>query len=822
MTVDAGSDRAAGRGWRARSAARSRWSPAARSRRRPRCSRRGRCRSPASTAASGATPTAPCTCTRRRRTTTLDRLRNLFAALRVAPPRAAARGQGRQRSRCTTAAAPGLAIARPPHAAPPRGATSRAYRGTVERRQAAGRAAARRPRQGDRAIARLHAASRRSRTAARCSSATTSATSTAFAVGGQRSADWREGGTRSHPRPLPAPRRRRRARRGSTRCRRSKRPRRDARACATPRSRADRQRTHRPPGRAEAAPSSGAASRASTATRCSARCSTSAARDDARGLFAIDLVDCVARRAGVRAQHRGAVDAPDRPAPAARSRSSTACRASVQHGRMFHADDARAARAARRGTSAHRSCGCARRPRTGALRPRDHRRQPPHPLRRRRTSRCASRPTRSLTAICEERPFLLEDTLHAAARPRRAARRGIGRRSAAASSTRRSRSGASGCAGSAIPFEWQAAVIRAAITLKLNAFDDTGAIVAAMTTSIPEAPARGRNWDYRYCWLRDGYFVVDALNRLGATATMEALPAATSRRSRPHAGESALQPVYRDQRRCARSTSAIVDVAAGLSRHGAGARRQRRLPAGPARRLRRRDARRDARVLRRAARARAATRRCSSGSSRSAQRALALHDQPDAGLWELRGSAARAHVLERHVLGRVRPPGADRRAAGTPRRARSTGAPTPQRIRAVRATRAAGTTRAATFVADRRRRRARREPAAARRARISCAADDPRFAATVDAIERELKRGDFVFRYVEQDDFGAPDERVRRVHVLVRQRARGASAAATRRARCSSSCSRCRNRARPARRARRPGDAASRGATSCRPTAWSG
>ncbi|MCE7878356.1 MAG: glycoside hydrolase family 15 protein, partial [Betaproteobacteria bacterium PRO3] len=69
----------------------------------------------------------------------------------------------------------------------------------------------------------------------------------------------------------------------------------------------------------------------------------------------------------------------------------------------------------------------------------------------------------------------------------------------------------------AIPYEWQADVIRAAITLKLNADEDTGAIVAAMTTSIPESPHAQRNWDYRYCWLRDGYFVVDALNRLGAT-----------------------------------------------------------------------------------------------------------------------------------------------------------------------------------------------------------------------------------------------------------------------------------------------------------------
>ena len=50
----------------------------------------------------------------------------------------------------------------------------------------------------------------------------------------------------------------------------------------------------------------------------------------------------------------------------------------------------------------------------------------------------------------------------------------------------------------AIPFEWQDVVIRAAITLKLNAFDDTGAIIAAVTTSIPESPYSGRNWDYRY------------------------------------------------------------------------------------------------------------------------------------------------------------------------------------------------------------------------------------------------------------------------------------------------------------------------------------
>ncbi len=73
----------------------------------------------------------------------------------------------------------------------------------------------------------------------------------------------------------------------------------------------------------------------------------------------------------------------------------------------------------------------------------------------------------------------------------------------------------------ALPFEWQEAVIRAAITLKLCEFEETGAIVAAMTTSVPEAPGSERNWDYRYCWLRDAFFVVRALNSLAEVETME-------------------------------------------------------------------------------------------------------------------------------------------------------------------------------------------------------------------------------------------------------------------------------------------------------------
>jgi len=72
-----------------------------------------------------------------------------------------------------------------------------------------------------------------------------------------------------------------------------------------------------------------------------------------------------------------------------------------------------------------------------------------------------------------------------------------------------------------IPFDWQAAVIRAAITLKLCSFEDTGAVLAALTTSVPEAAGTPRTWDYRFSWLRDSFFTVNALNRLSATRTME-------------------------------------------------------------------------------------------------------------------------------------------------------------------------------------------------------------------------------------------------------------------------------------------------------------
>jgi GH15 family glucan-1,4-alpha-glucosidase len=66
-----------------------------------------------------------------------------------------------------------------------------------------------------------------------------------------------------------------------------------------------------------------------------------------------------------------------------------------------------------------------------------------------------------------------------------------------------------------VPPYYQKEVIRSALALKLHCYEDTGAIVAAMTTSIPEAPGSGRTWDYRYCWLRDAYYALDALGSLG-------------------------------------------------------------------------------------------------------------------------------------------------------------------------------------------------------------------------------------------------------------------------------------------------------------------
>lgn len=73
----------------------------------------------------------------------------------------------------------------------------------------------------------------------------------------------------------------------------------------------------------------------------------------------------------------------------------------------------------------------------------------------------------------------------------------------------------------ATPPDWQDAVVRAAITLQLCVYEETGGVVAALTTSIPEHDNCERNWDYRYCWIRDAYFTINALSRCASNGALE-------------------------------------------------------------------------------------------------------------------------------------------------------------------------------------------------------------------------------------------------------------------------------------------------------------
>ena len=218
-----------------------------------------------------------------------------------------------------------------------------------------------------------------------------------------------------------------------------------------------------------------------------------------------------------------------------------------------------------------------------------------------------------------------------------------------------------------ISYDWQEAIIRAAITLKLSNFDETGGIIAAHTTSIPEAPSSGRTWDYRYCWLRDAYFVVQALNRIGATRTMEEFISFTlSIASKP---DQELRPLYSvvpttDDRGADRAGPCR------LSRRRPGAHRQCRGRPGAERHLWQRHSRRHADVLRPPAAAAGRRRPVSSAriarqprgqkGVRARRRHLGISRAP-----------ARPHPFGGDVLGRL-PAARGDRGAARPRRARQT------------------------------------------------------------------------------------------------------------------------------------------------------
>ena len=186
-----------------------------------------------------------------------------------------------------------------------------------------------------------------------------------------------------------------------------------------------------------------------------------------------------------------------------------------------------------------------------------------------------------------------------------------------------------------IPFEWQDEVIRAAITLKLCTFEDTGAVLAALTTSIPEAHGSGRNWDYRYCWLRDSFFTVQALNRLGATRTMMEFLRYLFNLVAERDSDAPLQPVYGISGQAELEERQIESLAGyrgmGPVRIGNDAYRQQQHDVYGATVLAATQSFFDRRMVERA-REQDVVRLEALGA-----KAAALFDQPDAGPWEYRG-----------------------------------------------------------------------------------------------------------------------------------------------------------------------------------------
>ena len=92
---------------------------------------------------------------------------------------------------------------------------------------------------------------------------------------------------------------------------------------------------------------------------------------------------------------------------------------------------------------------------------------------------------------------------------------------------------------------WREMVYRSALVLKLLTFEPTGAIVAAPTCSLPESLGEGRNWDYRYTWIRDAAFTLYGLLRIGFTGEASRFMHWLEERCHELTEEGSLQTMYR-------------------------------------------------------------------------------------------------------------------------------------------------------------------------------------------------------------------------------------------------------------------------------------
>jgi GH15 family glucan-1,4-alpha-glucosidase len=301
-----------------------------------------------------------------------------------------------------------------------------------------------------------------------------------------------------------------------------------------------------------------------------------------------------------------------------------------------------------------------------------------------------------------------------------------------------------------IPFEWQSAVIRAAITLKLCNFEETGAILAALTTSIPEAPYTQRNWDYRYCWLRDAYFVIHALNRLGVTRTMENYITFIENIVED-SGIKGLQPLYGITRSAILEERTAPNLAGyrglGPVRVGNAAYLQRQNDVYGSVVLAVTHSFFDQRLNRKGLAS------LYSSLERLGEMAAQMYDQPDAGPWELRSRssihtfssimcwaacdrlakiAATIDKAERAVYWREAADGIKRTIV---QRAWNT------RLNSFTATFDGDDLDASLLLIH---------------VLDFLPADDHRFVSTVEAVERRLRKGNLLLRYDSEDDFGTP------------------------------------------------------------------